>query len=80
MCIYANLYRVMTSDVYIYGELSLMIYENNILEFFCSVLEYGIFITSLMPRSLRKRHLKSQLKASTQDKILVEFRLFFINN
>ena len=75
MCIYANLYRVMTSDVYICGELSLMIYENNILEFFCSVLEYGIIITSLMPRSLRKRHLKSQLKASTQDKILVEFRL-----
>ena len=33
MCIYANLYRVMTSDVNIYGELSLMIYENNILEF-----------------------------------------------
>ena len=74
MCIYANLHRVMTSDVYIYGELSLMIYENNVLEFFCSVLEYGIIITSLIPRSLRKRHLKSQLKASTQDKILVEFR------
>ena len=34
MCIYANLYRVMTSDVYIYGELSLMIYENNYWNFF----------------------------------------------
>ena len=32
----------MTSDVYIYGELSSMTYENNILDFFCSVLEYGI--------------------------------------